>query len=137
MTTETKDKDGSALPESDGSVCQEYDKLLRIAEELEKTENFWRDKEDDSYGINLAVCMAVNQVRLAVLSAIVEDSPNAAREPRAQQPCVACDGRGTVGEMELYNRPIRVTCSHCFGTGKEGGDHIRFANAVYPEKTQE
>lgn len=44
------------------------------------------------------------------------------------QPCVACNGLGTVGEMGSHERPIRVTCSHCAGTGREGGDHIRFAN---------
>jgi len=38
------------------------------------------------------------------------------------QPCVGCDGRGTVGEIEIgsYGRTIRITCSHCLGTGKEG-----------------
>jgi len=61
-----------------------------------------------------------------------EDKENPSEVTRllmSLQPCVACDGRGTVGEMGSYDRPIRVTCSHCFGTGKEGGDHICFANA--------
>lgn len=52
----------------------ETGKLLKIADELEKTENFWRDKKDDSYGINLAVCIAVNQIRQAILKSIVEES---------------------------------------------------------------
>lgn len=50
----------------------ETEKLFKIADELEKTENFWRDKKDDSYGINLSVCMAVNQIRQAILKSIVE-----------------------------------------------------------------
>lgn len=48
-----------------------------------------------------------------------ETPPN---ELGALPPCIECDGRGTVGDMGAHNRPIRVTCYHCFGTGKEGGD---------------
>ena len=56
----------------------ETSKLLKITDELELHENFWRDKEDDTYGINLSVAMAINSVRQAVLSAIVEgDAPPA------------------------------------------------------------
>jgi len=51
----------------------ETSKLLKITDELERHENFWRDKEDDTYGINLSVAMAINSVRRAVLSAIVEE----------------------------------------------------------------
>ena len=54
-------------------VMSETSKLLKITDELERHENFWRDKEDDTYGINLSVAMAINSVRRAVLSAIVEE----------------------------------------------------------------
>jgi hypothetical protein len=52
----------------------ESDRLMRIADELTRHEDFWRDKPDDSYGINLSVCMSINAIRQAVLSAVVEQS---------------------------------------------------------------
>jgi hypothetical protein len=51
----------------------EKDTLLKITDELERHENFWRAKQDDTCGINLAVCLAINGVRQAVLKAICED----------------------------------------------------------------
>ncbi len=69
----------TAEPADDGGEVPE---LLAIADELEKSEAFWMEKKDDSYGINLSVAMSINAVRQAVLSAIVEDSeiPSANRE---------------------------------------------------------
>lgn len=52
----------------------ELDRLTKITDELEKQENFWRDKEDDTYGVNLAVCMAINSIRQSILSVIAEEA---------------------------------------------------------------
>lgn len=49
-------------------------KLEKLTDELKKHEDFWHNKKDDSYGINLSVSIAINAVRQAVLSAIVEDA---------------------------------------------------------------
>jgi len=57
----------------------EGDRLMRIADELGRHENWWRDKPEDSYGINLSVCMSINAIRQAVLSAVVEQSDAAMR----------------------------------------------------------
>lgn len=51
----------------------EKSKLLKLTDELEKHEDFWLNKKDDSHGINLSVSIAINAIRQAVLAAIVED----------------------------------------------------------------
>lgn len=50
----------------------EEGKILKITDELEKQEEFWMDKTDDSYGINLSVAMSINAIRQAILAAVVE-----------------------------------------------------------------
>ena len=40
--------------------------------------------------------------------------------------CSHCDGKGCVGQESAHGRIAYVNCSDCFGTGKEGGDHVRF-----------
>lgn len=57
----------------------------------------------------------------------VQDAREMTKPLTALPLCVACDGKGTVGELGSYDRPIRVTCSHCYGTGREGGDNIQYA----------
>ena len=54
-------------------MSDEKSKQLKLTDELERHEDFWQNKKDDSHGINLSVSIAINAIRQAVLSAIVED----------------------------------------------------------------
>lgn len=40
--------------------------------------------------------------------------------------CLNCDGKGCIGQESAHGRIVYVNCPDCFGTGKQGGDNVRF-----------
>ena len=92
-----------------------------------------RNQSDALYGPTKEQTVLLSHLTIKMTDTPETDQENHSEVTRllmSLQPCVDCDGRGTVGEIGSYGRPIRITCSNCFGTGKQGGDHIRFANSL-------